>query len=257
MDARLTMEAAITGMAPARQDRPAARREQRLPFTIRVAGTEEQLQRAVDVRYRAYGRHVPVFAEKLRAPEAMDRASGCVVLLAESRLDGEPLGTMRIQTNRDRPLPLESLGLPDWLQNRRLAQASRLGVETGRMGTVVKTALFKAYYLFCRQASIEWAVIAGRPPLDRMYEALCFQDVFPGELIPLPFAGNLPHRIMAVEVDTLAEQWQAAGHRLHEFFFATRHDDIDLSLSRPEATALPSAVPSLPRPMEGAERRAA
>jgi hypothetical protein len=101
--------------------------EEPLPFTIRVAGNERQLRKAVSIRQRAYGRHVPALAELLRVPEAKDHEPGCVVLVAESKLDGEPLGTMRIQTNRYRPLAIEaSVALPAWLSGNVLAEATRL-----------------------------------------------------------------------------------------------------------------------------------
>jgi len=85
----------------------APKAEQLLPFTIRVASSEEQLGKAVAIRHAAYLRHLPTLAEALRAPEGIDRDESTVVLLAESKLDGSPLGTLRIQTNRCRKLALE------------------------------------------------------------------------------------------------------------------------------------------------------
>jgi len=208
---------------------------ERLPFTIRVVRHEQQLRKAVDIRQRAYGRHVPALGEMLREPEANDRNPGCVVLLAESRLDGEPLGTMRIQTNRHRPLALESsVELPDWLSDRSLAEATRLGVTEGRIGRMVKTMLFKAFYQYCLTADIEWMVIGARSPLDRMYQALLFQDVFPGQgYIPLMHAGNLPHRVLAFELETAEARWRAAKHPLLDLFVNTSHPDIERSSRLP------------------------
>jgi len=213
---------------------PAGRSEiavERLPFTVRVVRHEQQLRKAVAIRQRAYGRHVPALGEMLREPEANDRNPGCVVLLAESRLDGEPLGTMRIQTNRHRPLALESsVELPDWLSDCSLAEATRLGVTEGRIGRMVKTMLFKAFYQYCLAADIEWMVIGARSPLDRMYQALLFQDVFPGQgYIPLMHAGNLPHRILAFELETAEARWRAARHPLLDLFVRTSHPDIERS----------------------------
>ena len=81
--------------------------EELLPFTVSVVGDRAQLSKAVQIRHAAYARHVPVFAESLRAPESTDCEDGVVVLLAESKLDGSPLGTMRIQTNEFSPLSVE------------------------------------------------------------------------------------------------------------------------------------------------------
>lgn len=209
---------------------------QRLPFTVRVVRHEPQLRKAVAIRQRAYERHLPALGELLREPEAQDRDPGCVVLLAESRLDGEPLGTLRIQTNRHRPLALESsVELPEWLSGGSLAEATRLGIAEGRIGRVVKTMLFKALYQYCLAAGIDWMVIGARAPLDRMYQALLFQEVFPGQgYLPLSHAGNLPHRILAFEVATAEARWRAARHPLLDLFVNTRHPDIERADRVPE-----------------------
>jgi hypothetical protein len=207
---------------------------ERLPFTVSVARSDEQLRKAVTMRHAAYARHVPELAELLKAPEPLDYEDGCVVLVAESKLDGSPLGTMRIQTNRHRPLAIEqSVKLPDWLQGCDLAEATRLGVTLGRIGRLVKTMLFKAYFRYCEQAEIDWMVIGGRAPLDRQYEALLFKDVFPEHgFIPLRHASNIPHRILAFEVATAEARWSAALHPLYDFVFRTRHPDLDLTDER-------------------------
>lgn len=246
MDARLTMD---QGMAmdrvnielPAR----AALAEERLPFTIRVVMNEQQLHKAVSVRHRAYGRHVPALGEQLRTPESSDAERGCLVLLAESKLDGEPLGTLRIHTNRYRALSLEgSVHLPDWLAECSLAEATRLAVSEARIGRVVKTMLFKAFYLYCVEQGIDWMVIGARSPLDRMYESLLFKDVFP-ELgyVPLQCAGNLPHRILALEIATADARWRAARHPMYDLFVNKRHPDIDIAEAAPVFELLARCAP--------------
>lgn len=203
--------------------------EERLPFTVRVVRGDEQLQKAISIRRAAYARHVPALADQLREPEPNDHDPDSLVLLAESRMDGEPVGTMRIQTNRSRALVLErSVTLPPWLQGRRMAEATRLGIAEGGAGRVVKIVLCKAFYLYSLAAGIEWMVIAARAPLDRQYEAALFQDVFPGQTFPLLHANNIPHRVLAFDVGTAAQRWAAAKHPLSKFMVQTRHPDIDL-----------------------------
>jgi hypothetical protein len=207
-----------------------AMKTEHLPFTVRRVEDDESLWKAVRMRHAAYARHVPEFARTLALPEACDYEEDSVVLLAESRLDGSALGTARIQTNLYRPLRLEdSVELPEWLRDRRLAEVTRLGVSEGRIGRLVKVALMKAFFEYWEQSGTEYAVVTGRAPIDRQYEQLLFTDVFePGQMIPLRHVGNIPHRVMAFEIATAEARWSAAGHPLLEFFRRTRHPDIDI-----------------------------
>jgi hypothetical protein len=219
------------------EGRPAATtglREESMPFTIRIARSEEEIEKAVQIRHAAYARHVPAFAENLKRPEAYDYDEGSVVLLAESKLDGAPLGTMRIQTNRYRRLAVEgSVQLPAWLQGRRLAEATRLGVSEGRVGRVVKATLFKAYFLYCVDAAVDWMVICARSPLDRQYDALLFRDVFPeAGYIPMSHIGGIPHRLLAFEMKTAHARWLESRHPFYDFFCRTLHPDIDVKGTR-------------------------
>jgi GNAT superfamily N-acetyltransferase len=204
---------------------------ERLPFTIRRVQDADDLVKAVRIRHAAYARHVPDFARTLALPEDCDFGDDSVVLLAESRLDGSPLGTARLQTNLQHSLHVEdSIELPTWLQGRRLAEVSRLGVDSGRIGRLVKTALLKACVQYCRQNGIEWALATGRAPIDRQYEQLMFVDVFEdGQYVPLRHVGNIPHRVMAFDIDSIEARWAAAQHPLLDFFCHTRHPDIDMS----------------------------
>lgn len=231
----------VSGAQGADRVTPAIKTE-RLPFTVRVVHTEADLRKAVKVRQAAYARHVPDFARELTVPEGEDYADDGIVLLAESKLDGSVLGSTRIRTNLQRPLEMEaSLTLPDWLQGKRMVEATRLGIEEGHGGRMVKMALIKACFLYCRQNDIEWSVATARAGVDRQYEQLLFVDVFPGQpAIALHHVGNLPHRVLAFDVDSFEERWTAARHPLLNFFFYTNHPDIDIgngsSLSLPQPT---------------------
>jgi hypothetical protein len=226
----------------------AAKTTERLPFTVRRVSDNEALGKAVSIRYAAYARHVPELADKLRLPEAADYDDDCIVLLAESRLDGTPLGTARLQTNQYRPLPVEaSVALPDRMQGRHMAEVTRLGVDNGRIGRVVKSALLKACVMYCQQNGVELAIAAGRAPIDRQYEQLTFVDVFgEGEFVPLVNAGNMPHRVMAFDVQTIEERWTTLKHPLLNFFCHTHHPDIDLGSPSQGRLNRPATVPARP-----------
>ena len=218
-------------------------KEQLLPFTVRLVRAEDDVRKAVSVRHAAYARHVPVMAEKLVNPEPTDYEEGVAVLLAESKLDGAPLGTMRIQTNRFKALSIEqSIDLPDWLRGRPLAEATRLGVEQGHTGTFVKTVLFKAFFRYCSEAGIDFMVIAARAPLDRQYDKLMFKDIFPGAgFMPMRHGGNLPHRALCLDVGAAEQRWQEAAHPMLDFMTRTHHPDIQIGA--PVAAPLPLSQP--------------
>jgi hypothetical protein len=221
--------------------------EELLPFTVRLVRNEEDLNKAVEIRHAAYARHLPAFAETLRTAEVDDAENGVVVLLAESKLDGSPLGTMRIQTNQYKALCLEeSIELPEWLKSRPLAEATRLGVANEKGGRLVTTVLFKAYYQYCLQIGVEWMVVTARSPVDRTYDRLLFSDVFPGAgYIPIHHVGNLPHRVMSFNVDTARDRWTQVKHPLLGFMCDTFHPDIDLD-SHPQSYATSMTLATFP-----------
>jgi hypothetical protein len=208
---------------------PALQKSERMPFTIRIVRDEDGFNKAVKIRRSAYGRHLPDFAEQMKV-ESTDREDGSVVLLAESKLDGAPLGTMRIQTNAYKPLAVEqSVTLPPHLATSRLAEATRLGVAGGMVGRVVKVALCKALWMFCEQHGIDYMVITARAPLDREYEAMLFKDVFgENEYLPMSHVGGLPHRVLAKDVAAARQRWEEARHPLFNYMVHTHHPDIDL-----------------------------
>jgi hypothetical protein len=109
-----------------------------------------------------------------------------------------------------------------------LAEATRLGVTEAREGRVVKTFLFKAYYLYCVHAEVDWMVITARKPIDRQYDALLFHDVFgKNEYIPMCHVGNIPHRVMSFNVRQAEPNWRAVSHPLYNLVFEVNHPDID------------------------------
>lgn len=209
----------------------------RLPFVVRPARSVSDLRKVIQVRTEAYGRHLPDFAASLRALEQADRGSGVVVLLAEHKEDARPLGTVRLQIDLERALPVEaSVILPPWLRGQGpLIEATRLGVEASECGALARNALLKAAYLYARAAGAAWILATARRPLDRLYEGLLFRDVFEGGVhLPMRHVGNLPHRVMALPVRDVHALAVARRHPLAALFFETAHPDlvVDPSLLR-------------------------
>jgi hypothetical protein len=203
-------------------------REEILPFTVRIVQDEEDLAKAIRVRHSAYARHLPTLAETLREPEALDRAEGVVILLAESKLDGSPIGSARLQSNQFQPLAVEqSIDLPEWLDGKSVVEVTRLAVADGRAGRLVKSIMMKAMHQYWLQNDVDYVIATGRAPIDLQYEQLLFTDLFPDQgYIPLRHVGNVPHRVMGFCVETLEQRCSTACHPLNELFFHTHHPDI-------------------------------
>jgi hypothetical protein len=223
-------------------------KQERMPFSIRIVTEDQDLQKAVEMRRIAYSRHLPEFAAKM-AIESCDRDPGTAILLAESKLDGAPLGTMRIQTNEYAPLAVEqSVRLPDWLAGSRLAEATRLGVAGGTVGRVVKVMLCKALWLYCEQQAVDYMVITARAPLDREYEGMLFEDVFgEREFLPMAHVGGLPHRVLAKDVMAARRRWEEAKHPLFQFMVHTHHPDLDLRTPDLSFEQEPVRCPEVPQ----------
>ena len=205
-------------------------KEEYLPFTVRPVSCEDDLRKAIQLRHLAYSRHMPLFAESLKVPESDDVDDDVVVLMAESKLDGAVLGTVRIQTNRYNQLNLEqSVALPSWLKGHSIAEVRRLAVAPGSPGRLVKMVLLKACLEYSIKNDLDWIVVAARSPLDRTYEQLTFRDLLGGEtFIPLPRENNVSHRVLGIETELVSSQLKAANHPLLNFFCFTNHRDIKL-----------------------------
>ena len=201
-----------------------------LPFSVRIVRTEEHLSKAVEIRAAAYGRHFPDIGERFRSPEDADRAPFSLVLLAESKQDGEALGTLRIETNSKGPLIVETLLPPEsQYAGRTIAFVTRLGVKQCADANLIKLTLFKALHRYCLACQIDWIIVIARPPMDRQYLRLGFSDVYQGgELIPIQWADNVPMRLLALEAIRCEREWRRVKHPLYKFMFIDYAPDITI-----------------------------
>ena len=210
-----------------------------LSFCIRLAGTPEALRAACDVRARAYGHHLAESAARFADPEPLDSSPGTAVLLCRDKASRRGIGTARIQTSAFGPLMLESsIIMPAWLSGRPRAEITRLAVVPGA-DPLVKLCLMKASYLYCLASQLRWMVIGARnEALVRNYRRLGFRDVLaPGDMVPLPHAGGLPHHILAFDLLAAERNWLESRHPLYAFMAETYH--ADLRLFEPESEAVP------------------
>jgi hypothetical protein len=201
-----------------------------LPFRVRIVRNEEQLSKAVRIRAEAYERHWPNLYLQLQTPEEQDRNPNSLIFLAERKKDGEPIGTMRVDTNLVSPLAItKSVLLPERIATRTVAYVTRLGVKQGSIGTLVKLALFKSLHRYCLAKQLFWMLVGIRPPGDRDYVRLGFEDVFESnKLVPISSSGGVPVRLMCFEVISGERRWHASGNPSYRFMCEDFHPDIEV-----------------------------
>lgn len=214
---------------------------QSLPVSVRVVRTEEHLGKAVSVRAEAFSRHYPLLRNRLLEPEAEDRQRGNVVLLAENKLTGSPEGSLRIETNLLKPIEFETaLPLPERFAGKALAEVRRLSVRAGASSRIVKYALFKALYRYCFATQIDFMMVTAKPPVDKDYTRLGFEEVFEAQtLIRYPSQSDGYFRLLYMDIASVEGRWRASRHPLHAFMFEVHHPDIEVFASVQSMWATP------------------
>ncbi|MCL4184207.1 MAG: hypothetical protein KJ011_12260 [Burkholderiaceae bacterium] len=214
-----------------------------LPVTIRVAASEADLHKVLAARAAAWCKTPQPGAAPV-APETWDLRPNVTLLLAESRVDGEPLGSLRVLASaRGRLMAEDRVALPAALKSTPVAEASRLTVKTGRNATLVRLMLWKAFHRYCLAAQIDTMLIAVREPADRQYEWLGFHDALPGGARFSPEGrGPATHRLLQLGVFEAHQRSLRIGHPLHDFFFVERHPEIDLLAAVGERRVAPPAA---------------
>ena len=209
-------------------------RTELLPFRVEIA-SQAQMEGVLRLRAASYGKYIPELGARLRETEAADEEIGCEVFVATSKLDGSVLGSLRSHANVFNPLPVQhSLSLPPQFRRMRLLESTRLCVKDNSGSSVVRSALFKAVYLYSLSQHVDWVLATGRRPMDRLYENMQFQDVgSPGVFYPMHFSAGVPHRVMYMAPESLQPLWHASRHQLYRFFIETHHPDIDLTRAKP------------------------
>jgi len=187
----------------------------------------------VEIRSSAFNRHFPELGSALRNAEADDHRPDVLLLIAERKLDGEVLGSMRLQPNIRRLLRVEEeTKLPEEFQNRRLVEFMRLGIENGNAGRMVVAALGKAGYEIAHASRFDFILAAGRRSTSQIYRSMQFDDVFQGGTVALSYAQNAHHSIFALPVPDADRRWRIADHSLYDFMARTKHPDIQIDFER-------------------------
>lgn len=192
---------------------------------VRRAVTADDLENVYAIRWHGYKKY---FSEPDQVREALDTAPNARLLLATDR-NGIAIGTMRILDRRlgaielDQYLNVDSL-LP--VERHPAADGSRLSVPASEQSMFVKTALWKAYFHFCRDHGIRSMIASVRPAAARDYQRLMFEHLGPRGTYTYTRLGNKPHETWVLDVATAKLRYRDAGHPFYEFFHEWEHPNI-------------------------------
>jgi len=205
---------------------------QDLPITVSIVRTPEQLQRVCDLRASAYGARNSQFGALLTKPEKADLEPGNVILIAESKMTGEVLGTMRIHTNLYGVVPMETVvDIPVEMRGQLLSEACRFCIKPGADSSCVRLALFKAIYLYCYANQVQYILCVAKKPLNKVYKGLGFKPLNGGgeeQWERVSYVGNIEHSMLALDILKVDAIWQEKSHHLYGFIRRTYHPDIKI-----------------------------
>lgn len=231
------------------------RKTEPLPFTVRLATNLLDIERIAAQRGVAYSRHQPDLVRKLRLdhPEADDLRPDVLHLMAENGR-GQLVGSMRLNTNINQPLRFErEFNLPAIFQKRSLLEAGRMTSARGPDGQSVVPALIKFAFEISYRAGVDHLLLIARSPIDRIYKALTFEDVFPGQKVETSAQPGVQVSLFHIPIASVDQRLREAEAPFYQFLALTEHTGIDIDYHQVHArfntpiraSLAPAASPSL------------
>ena len=196
-------------------------------FTVRPVEDPLDLLRACEVRSIAYGRKMPEYREPMLSPDGVDLMPATSVYICEDKISGQAIGTMRVQFTRPGMAGLEIekyVPTPAGFGSLPRAEITRMAALPGA-DPFVRLAMWKASYLHCSHHGVRLLMMAVRKrALIKAYERMGAKDI--AQPFALPYAANLVHRILAIDIRAAETFWRESDHPLLQFMVDTRHPDI-------------------------------
>ena len=105
-------------------------------------------------------------------------------------------------------------------------------VRNGPEGRMVLPALVKAAFEISYRAGIDFSLLIGRAPIDRMYHAMQFQDVYDGQKVVTSAQPGVPVTLFYMDITQADARWIGGACPLYGFMAQTLHPDIDIDFDR-------------------------
>jgi hypothetical protein len=200
-----------------------------LPFSVLLARRNDTSARIFATRLRSYGRHNDPLqdSEHFRTQLINDDA---VLISAESKLSGECLGSIRIETNYSKQFYFEQeITTPELTVRNPSICASRLNVTNGRAGSLVRSALCKALYLYAHAVQAEHIYAFVDRPRARLYSRLGFVPAVAGNPeLALECHNGLAFQLYKSDVTAFQSYLPSVDAEMFDFVFKTHHPDIKI-----------------------------
>jgi hypothetical protein len=200
-----------------------------LPFIVVISRDDSTAARLLATRERAFNRHSHPFKNTDSFKKTLKADPGLIVS-AMLKSSGECLGSVKIESNFDEQFYFEKeVSTPDLVERIGSICLSRLSVTEGQMGLTVRLALWKAVYLYAHARESQYVYGFVDTPRHRLYRSFGFEPAIDGnpDLI-LECHENLPMKLVRSEVNSFQATLLRTSEKVEEFFFQTRHPDIQI-----------------------------
>jgi hypothetical protein len=205
---------------------------ERLPFEILFARTDELLPDIGIARFQTYFKHhADVPGANPPKLEPRDNQQGSFVIYAKCRLEGVILGSIRIQSNANRPLDLELINpivLPGNFYGQHLAFISRFSVVKSEVASLVRDALLKASMMYCDAIQAHHWVLTAEEVTSRLYHRIGFSISKNAEGRSIESDAPFPIYVSVATKRDFETALSTKNARLHKFIFESFHPDIKI-----------------------------
>ena len=199
-----------------------------LPFIVRRANSDEDYAALCELRAGAYARHdyLPGVSERLLEIDRNDLRS--TLLVAESKADGEIIGTIRVNSSRRGATPI-----PEQMPTLEFAGDSftyvdRFAAQQGPLADVVALALIKAQWFCAYHEGVDWVLAAALPALARRYRMVGLRTLAGAERgrFQIPHLHTKAYEAVGERLSEMPGNLRRAAPFLVPFFLDKDHPDI-------------------------------
>ena len=200
---------------------------------IRIARTEDQIQRAVAVRYQAYAERLSGLASDVAIKEDLDRTLDPVILLAEDTNTSQIVATARLNSGPGIRNLLAQIELPVSYNGDRLGYFSRMAaIGPPSVKKVARGLLHKALLQICVAKQIDRMLLLVGNVRSKLYAPWGFSPVFPQDALVRPeiVHGRLVN-LYQLETRKAEATVKGLSAPLYDFLFRTYHEEIEVFTS--------------------------